>query len=336
MNTYGTEADKVNCSFYYKIGACRHGDRCSRKHTRPNFSPTVVLYNIYANPKNDALKLKNEQLQQHFDMFYTDMFIEMSKYGYIDELVICDNICDHLIGNVFCKYRFDEDAKKAQQALDNRYYAARPIYAELSPVVSFRDALCKQHDDGLCARGKMCNFMHLKRPTLQLLKELKDAQVIMYHEMGRRLEIKGRDINEMNFGNKAMGVDDRGRNDRGYYRDRDERPRQQYRNDRSRPEHRNDHNRNEHGAERGYMRRDVDRNHGRYDNRQGGRQDGWYDRPQNGGTNDRYERRDGQRYNDRPRYEPRNDDRRRAAPTDSHHELRRALPDREDNKRRRY
>jgi len=26
----GTEQDRVNCSFYLKIGACRHGDRCSR------------------------------------------------------------------------------------------------------------------------------------------------------------------------------------------------------------------------------------------------------------------------------------------------------------------
>ena len=222
MNSYGTESDKVNCSFYYKIGACRHGDRCSRKHTRPNFSPTVVLFNIYANPKKDALSLKDEQLQQHFDMFYTDMFIEMSKYGYIDELVICDNICDHLVGDVFVKYRADEDAKKAQLSLDNRFYAARPIYAELSPVVSFRDALCKQHDDGLCARGKMCNFMHLKRPTLQLLKDLKEAQVIMYRDLNKRFEIRGRDINEMNFGS---GGQQRGDNRRGYGRD--------YRNDRS-------------------------------------------------------------------------------------------------------
>ena len=27
---FGTEKDKVNCSFFFKIGACRHGDRCSR------------------------------------------------------------------------------------------------------------------------------------------------------------------------------------------------------------------------------------------------------------------------------------------------------------------
>lgn len=29
-NIFGTEQDRVNCSFYLKIGACRHGDRCSR------------------------------------------------------------------------------------------------------------------------------------------------------------------------------------------------------------------------------------------------------------------------------------------------------------------
>ena len=30
---HGTEEDKVNCPFYFKIGACRHGDRCSRHTT---------------------------------------------------------------------------------------------------------------------------------------------------------------------------------------------------------------------------------------------------------------------------------------------------------------
>ena len=40
---FGTEKDKVNCSFYFKIGACRHGDRCSRIHNKPTFSQTIVL-----------------------------------------------------------------------------------------------------------------------------------------------------------------------------------------------------------------------------------------------------------------------------------------------------
>lgn len=31
-------SSRVNCSFYFKIGACRHGDRCSRLHNKPTFS----------------------------------------------------------------------------------------------------------------------------------------------------------------------------------------------------------------------------------------------------------------------------------------------------------
>ena len=32
---FGTEEDKVNCPFYLKMGACRHGDQCTRLHNRP-------------------------------------------------------------------------------------------------------------------------------------------------------------------------------------------------------------------------------------------------------------------------------------------------------------
>ena len=40
---FGTEEDKVNCPFYLKMGACRHGDRCSRIHNRPVLSQTILL-----------------------------------------------------------------------------------------------------------------------------------------------------------------------------------------------------------------------------------------------------------------------------------------------------
>jgi len=44
---------RVNCSFYFKIGACRHGERCSRLHNKPTFSQVRlilqhVLYYMYA------------------------------------------------------------------------------------------------------------------------------------------------------------------------------------------------------------------------------------------------------------------------------------------------
>ena len=32
---FGTEEDRVNCPFYFKLGACRNGDYCNRRHNRP-------------------------------------------------------------------------------------------------------------------------------------------------------------------------------------------------------------------------------------------------------------------------------------------------------------
>src|SRR6266498_2801949 len=89
---FGTEQDKVNCSFYYKIGACRHGDRCSRKHVKPSYSQTILLPNLYQNPAYDPKnKMNQSQLQNHFDAFYEDFWCEMCKYGEIEEVVVCDN-----------------------------------------------------------------------------------------------------------------------------------------------------------------------------------------------------------------------------------------------------
>ena len=51
---FGTEKDKVNCSFFFKIGACTHGERCSRIHNKPTFSQTILLQNLYINPQNSA------------------------------------------------------------------------------------------------------------------------------------------------------------------------------------------------------------------------------------------------------------------------------------------
>lgn len=95
---FGTEQDKVNCSFYYKIGACRHGDRCSRKHVKPSYSQTILMPNMYQNPFYDPKsKMNPSQLQNHFDAFYEDVWCEMCKYGELEELVVCDNNNDRTL-----------------------------------------------------------------------------------------------------------------------------------------------------------------------------------------------------------------------------------------------
>ncbi|CAN6458906.1 unnamed protein product [Victoria cruziana] len=47
---FGTEKERVNCPFYFKIGACRHKDRCSCLHTKHSISPTLLFSNMYQRP----------------------------------------------------------------------------------------------------------------------------------------------------------------------------------------------------------------------------------------------------------------------------------------------
>jgi splicing factor U2AF subunit len=96
------------------------------------------------------------------------------QYGEIEEMNVCDNLGDHLVGNVYIKvslfffvfcnvvkfvngvthfyspqFRREEDAEKAVSDLNNRWFGGRPVYAELSPVTDFREACCRQYEMGL-------------------------------------------------------------------------------------------------------------------------------------------------------------------------------------------
>lgn len=167
---FGTEKDRVNCPFYFKIGACRHGDRCSRLHTKPSISPTLLLSNMYQRPDMitpgvdpQGQPIDPVKMQEHFEEFFEDLFEELSKYGEIESLNICDNLADHMVGNVYVQFREEEHAANALKNLTGRFYAGRPIIVDFSPVTDFREATCRQYDENTCSRGGYCNFMHLKK-----------------------------------------------------------------------------------------------------------------------------------------------------------------------------
>lgn len=46
----------------------------------------------------------------------------------------------------------EEDADAALKGLMGRWYAGRPIMCEFSPVTDFREARCRQFDEGTCNR----------------------------------------------------------------------------------------------------------------------------------------------------------------------------------------
>jgi len=168
---FGTEKDKVNCPFYWKIGACRHGEKCSRNHNKPALSQTLLIPHMYPNPlsapildtQGHPLEYDKEFLQENFDEFYEDVFDECSKFGRIEELNVCENVAEHMLGNVYVKYSRESEAQKALDGLKNRYYAGRVMAPEFSPVTDFKEARCKLYEQTVCERGGSCNFMHLKK-----------------------------------------------------------------------------------------------------------------------------------------------------------------------------
>ncbi|KAK6130567.1 hypothetical protein DH2020_035659 [Rehmannia glutinosa] len=176
---FGTEKDRVNCPFYFKIGACRHGDRCSRLHNRPTISPTLLLSNMYQRPDMitpgvdaQGQPIEARKIQEHFEDFFEDIYEELRKFGEIESLNVCDNLADHMIGNVYVQFKEEDQAAAALNALQGRFYSGRPIIADFSPVTDFREATCRQYEENSCNRGGYCNFMHVKMIGRELRRKL--------------------------------------------------------------------------------------------------------------------------------------------------------------------
>jgi hypothetical protein len=107
-----------------------------------------------------------------YQEFYEDLFEELAQHGEVENLNVCDNLADHMVGNVYVKFREEEAAAKALMGIQGRYYAGRPIQIEFSPVTDFREATCRQYEENTCNRGGYCNFMHLKAISRDLRKHL--------------------------------------------------------------------------------------------------------------------------------------------------------------------
>jgi splicing factor U2AF 35 kDa subunit len=111
-STEFTEADRDNCPFYYKIGACRHGETCNRKHNYPPFSQTILIKGMYYSPmipivnkSDDVIKeLDMSTYQLTIDDFYEEIVDEFSKLGQLEDIQVLENLNDHMIGLVYVKY----------------------------------------------------------------------------------------------------------------------------------------------------------------------------------------------------------------------------------------
>lgn len=127
---------------------------------------------------NQEADVSEGEVQREFDEFYEDFYVELAQLGSLVEMHVCDNVGEHLIGNVYARFEWEEDAQRAIDALNNRWYNKRPLFAELSPVTDFREACCRQHETNDCQRGGFCNFMHVRTPNRRLLRDLQHEQAV--------------------------------------------------------------------------------------------------------------------------------------------------------------
>ena len=68
-------------------------------------------------------KVREEEAMKalkHFEDFYEEFFQELSQFGEIEDLLVCDNIGDHLLGCVYAKFAYKEEAIKCCEAIKNR------------------------------------------------------------------------------------------------------------------------------------------------------------------------------------------------------------------------
>ena len=174
---FGTEEDKVNCPFYLKMGACRHGDRCSRIHNRPILSQTLLLQNMYVAPKQEfdaqtgqPLPQDERAVQDHFEDFYEDIFEELTSIGgELEQLRVCENLSDHLSGNVYAKFYEEEDAERALNKLVVRPPTARPPTAPRHP----------------CQHARVCHHQAYDHHTLS-------SHSLLAVDAHRRLTVRAR------------------------------------------------------------------------------------------------------------------------------------------------
>ena len=130
-------------------------------------------------------EVSSEELKRalkHLEQFYEEVFLELSSYGELRDLFVVDNLCDHLIGNVYAKFNDEAAALKAYESLQGKYYHSNLVVEEFSPIINIKDGKCYKYEEGLCEKGPYCNFLHFKEINKRLIKLLKDEMYEMHPE----------------------------------------------------------------------------------------------------------------------------------------------------------
>ena len=172
------------------MGACRHGEKCTRIHNKPMISSTIMFRHLYQNPPSalafaSGQKISESELKevlQHFEKFYEEIFVELSSYGELKELEVVDNLGDHLIGNVYARFNDEAGASKAFNALAGKYYNSKLVEEEYCNISKISWCKCRFYEENKCKMGPFCNYLHLKPVSERLLNNLREEMYEKYPE----------------------------------------------------------------------------------------------------------------------------------------------------------
>uniref|UniRef100_A0A8C5LYS2 Zinc finger CCCH-type, RNA binding motif and serine/arginine rich 2 n=1 Tax=Leptobrachium leishanense TaxID=445787 RepID=A0A8C5LYS2_9ANUR len=179
----------ANCPFYIKTGACRFGERCSRRHNYPSSSQTLLIRGMFVTygmeqcrrddyDTDASLEYGDEEIYQQFLDFYGDVVPEFKSVGKVVQFKVSCNFEPHLRGNVYVQYQTEEECLQAFSLFNGRWYAARQLQCEFSPVTRWKTAICGLFERLKCPRGKHCNFLHVfKNPNNEFWEANRDFHI---------------------------------------------------------------------------------------------------------------------------------------------------------------
>lgn len=192
-------AQPERCAFFSKMGACRHGELCTKLHYHPDTSPTVLFPLMYPNPHAIAhikdrewdVEFDKRYLKKHFEHFYKEVWRTFMEFGRIAELRVVSNLGDHLLGNVYIRFEDPQVASRIVSELRGKKLNEIIVLPELSPVTNFAEACCKEDLEDRCQRAEQCNYLHIMRVSRRLLEKLEKEQSKYWRKKERRDEIGG-------------------------------------------------------------------------------------------------------------------------------------------------
>uniref|UniRef100_A0A452FRM9 Uncharacterized protein n=1 Tax=Capra hircus TaxID=9925 RepID=A0A452FRM9_CAPHI len=178
------EKDRANCPFYSKTGACRFGDRCSRKHNFPTSSPTLLIKSMFTTfgmeqcrrddyDPDASLEYSEEETYQQFLDFYDDVLPEFKNVGKVIQFKVSCNLEPHLRGNVYVQYQSEEECQAALSLFNGRWYAGRQLQCEFCPVTRWKMVYLKYSSvpEGNTATSFTCSEI----PTMSFGKRIETS-----------------------------------------------------------------------------------------------------------------------------------------------------------------